>query len=291
MKGFKHFFPAPALNTRELTVRGIGVQESMPPCIIDRPKGTGDWLLMLFYDPVWIGANPAPAECTGATLMIWSPGTRQYYGHREHRFRHTWLHGDGTWLKDQLTASGLPINTPLPGVDPARMEWYLLAIHDELTLQPAPDAAIVRNLLDCWMRETVRAQRKDQSRTTPPPALMAVRHFLESDYDQPATLKDLATMAGLSTPHFCAEFKRYFGTPAMEYRIRQRLQRAAYLLQDQNLRVQEVARQVGYEDLFHFSRLFKSCFGASPRAFRNRLMQKNVETQREPTPNPSKEGN
>ena len=41
--------------------------------------------------------------------------------HAQPLLGHTWLHGDGTWLKDQLTASGLPINTPLPDVDPARL--------------------------------------------------------------------------------------------------------------------------------------------------------------------------
>ena len=56
----------------------------------------------------------------------------------------------------------------------------------------------------------------------------------------------------------------------MAYVIGQRLQQAAYLLRDRNLRITDVARQVGYEDLFYFSKLFKDRYGVSPREFRRR---------------------
>jgi two-component system response regulator YesN len=46
------------------------------------------------------------------------------------------------------------------------------------------------------------------------------------------------------------------------------MREAAYLLHDRNLNVTEIARRVGYAEIFHFSKLFKKRFGRSPRETR-----------------------
>ncbi len=56
----------------------------------------------------------------------------------------------------------------------------------------------------------------------------------------------------------------------INYLIGVRLRQARYLLLDRQLQISEIARRVGYDDLFHFSKLFKKHFGLSPRALRNR---------------------
>jgi AraC family transcriptional regulator of arabinose operon len=269
MRGFKHFFPVPPLRSADLTVRGIGVQEHMPACIIDRPTGTGDYLLMLFYDAVWVAAEGKPTRQPRNTFIIWTPGTRQYYGNGEHPYNHTWIHCDGRHIASLLRSTGVPRNEPFVVPDPAGMERCLLAVHEELTRHARPDEGIVRNLLENWLRETARAMaREEDAKDEIPPPFLAVRRFIESEYAAPIRLPELAKQAKLSVPHFCAQFKRLFGTPAIDYLIRQRLHQAAYLLKDRNLRIKEVAQRVGYEDPYHFSRLFRKHYGVSPRAFR-----------------------
>ena len=271
MQGFKHFFSAPPIRSAELTVRGIGVQEHMPACIIDRPVGSGDYLLMLFYDKVIVAAGEKSARQPRNTMMIWTPGERQHYGDREHPYNHTWIHCDGRVIESLLESTNLPRNTPFVAPDPAVMERCLLAVHEELTRHARPDATMVRNLLENWLRETARVISRDQDEKDDiPPSFLAVRRFIESEYATPIRLPDLAQQANLSVPHFCAEFKRHFGTPAIDYLIRQRLHQAGYLLKDRNLRIKEIARRVGYDDLYYFSRLFRKHYGVSPRAFRTR---------------------
>lgn len=270
MKGFKHFFPVPPLRSADLTLRGIGVQEHMPACIIDRPAGTGDYLLMLFYDEVWVAAEGKPTPQPRNTLMIWTPGTRQYYGDREHPYNHTWIHCDGRLVTSLLGATGLPRNDPFVVPDPTVMERCLLAVHEELTRHARPDATIVRNLLENWLRDLARSVTPDKDVKDDIPApFLALRRFIESEYAAPIRLPDLAQRVNLSVPHFCAEFKRHFGTPAIDYLIRQRMHQAAYLLKDRNLRIKEVAFRVGYVDIYYFSRLFRKHYGVSPRAFRS----------------------
>ena len=271
MQGFKHFFSVPPIQTPALTIRGIGVQEHMPACIIDRPHGTKarDYLFMLFYDQVVVDTGEKIASQPPGTMMIWIPGHAQYYGNREHPYNHSWMHCDGTIIRAFLRHNRLPLNKPFRLPDPAVMERHLLAMHHELTSHARPDAVIVRNIIENLLREIARIVNASPRTTdTCPPALLKVRHFIESEYSAPITLKQLAVMAHMSVPHFCLQFKKHFKTSPIAYLIRQRMHQAAYYLQDKNLKISTVAHQVGYDDLFYFSKLFKKHYGLCPRALR-----------------------
>jgi len=271
MQGFKHFFPVPPIQTPSLTVRGIGVQEHMPSCVIDRPHGTRvpDYLFMLFYDPVFIGAGEKASLHPGETMMIWTPGRAQYYGNREGKYNHTWMHCDGAFIRCLLRQNRLPLNKPFRLADAAVMERHLLTIHHELTNQLKPDERIVKNLIENLLREISRLVNSlSRKQAVCPQGLLKVRHYIESEYSAPITLKELAAMANMSIPHLCLQFRKHFKTSPIAYLIRQRMHQAAYFLQDKNMKVAVVAQNVGYEDYFYFSKLFKKHFGVSPRALR-----------------------
>jgi AraC-like DNA-binding protein len=50
-----------------------------------------------------------------------------------------------------------------------------------------------------------------------------------------------------------------------------RTERAKNLLLNPNLRVSEIAYEVGFQSLTHFNRVFKRILGRSPTEFRERL--------------------
>lgn len=264
----RYFFVRPPIQTPELSVHGIGIQERMPPALIDRPSGTGDYLFMFFYEPAIIRGTGGTLLRPANSLMLWPCGAGHYYGNPDHPFMHSWTHCDGTRIGDLLAREKLPLGQPIPEINPAMVEKYLLDLHHELTGTAAPDPVIVGNLFHNWFREIRRAMNTRGAKPGIPRRLLDVRWHLEMNFAAPMRLRDLATMACFSVPHFCAEFKRCFGTSPIEYVIRLRLRQAAYLLRDHNLPISEVARRVGYDDLFYFSRLFKTRFGQGPAAFR-----------------------
>lgn len=270
MRGFKHFFSVLPIQTPQLILRGLGVQELMAPSLIDRPHGTGDHLFMFFYDPVLIGTGSGRLLYPAGTLVLWTPGRPQVYGNPEQPYRHSWVHCNGTFIRRLLRQNRLPRNRPFPLPDPSLMEQHLLAIHGEVTRHTPADRIIVGNLLENWLRATARQLRQKKAPTSVPKTMLAARHHIESDYEQPLALPELAAAAHLSVSHFSAEFKRYFGMAPIEYLIHHRMHRAAYLLRDQELGISDVGRRVGYEDPFHFSKLFKKHFGTGPREFRGR---------------------
>lgn len=95
------------------------------------------------------------------------------------------------------------------------------------------------------------------------------REALESRYDEPFDLGRLAKLAGMSTPHFCAEFRRGYGVPPIAFLIQRRMAAAMTLVRGTDLPVGEVGRRVGYADPYHFSKLFKQHFGRGPKAERS----------------------
>jgi AraC-like DNA-binding protein len=57
---------------------------------------------------------------------------------------------------------------------------------------------------------------------------------------------------------------------ANEYILSKRLQKAKYLLQEEELTISEIAYKVGFSSLAYFSTVFKSKFSATPSEFREK---------------------
>ncbi|HEY3757516.1 MAG TPA: AraC family transcriptional regulator [Opitutaceae bacterium] len=91
---------------------------------------------------------------------------------------------------------------------------------------------------------------------------------LERDWHRPHRLSELATAAGVSVAHYSALFRRQAGFSPIDFLIRLRVRHACRLLDSTTLPVSEIARQVGYDDPYYFSRIFCRVMGAGPRAYR-----------------------
>ena len=81
-------------------------------------------------------------------------------------------------------------------------------------------------------------------------------------------LDNIAQSANLSTSFFCRKFKQDTGYAPIEYFNHLRIQRACQLLHFSDLRINEVAAQLGINDPFYFSRLFRKQMGVSPAEYR-----------------------
>lgn len=101
--------------------------------------------------------------------------------------------------------------------------------------------------------------------------LMPVLTHIHRHYQEPLTTKDMAACLHLSEPRFFALFKNIIGLSPGRYLQKVRLKKAQELLAVTEMRINEIASLVGYEDPFHFSRIFKKNFNISPEQFRKEL--------------------
>lgn len=243
----------------------------MSPGRIERPLGTQDYLLMLFHDESCIGAKPSWNKIRPAnTMMIWPTGTAHYYGNETSAYRHSWIHCDGRSLKEMLAKSGLPILRPFAVDSPTLFQQGLSDLLAELAAYTRPDPRITQCLLELCLLRIRQSRTRDRTASRVPEKLLAVQRLISSVPAEEVTLADMAKMAGMSPPYFCSQFKKTFGASPMESLIHHRLHHAAHLLTNWNLNISEIAAQVGYQDLFHFSKMFRKKFGVSPRKMRMR---------------------
>ncbi|WP_086347782.1 helix-turn-helix transcriptional regulator [Candidatus Enterococcus clewellii] len=90
-------------------------------------------------------------------------------------------------------------------------------------------------------------------------------YFLENCYTEEITLEQLATTFYVSPTHLSKVFKEVTGSSPINYLIQIRLKHAKNLLESEAMTsIKEVAQTVGYEDAYHFSKLFKKYYGISP---------------------------
>jgi AraC-like DNA-binding protein len=92
---------------------------------------------------------------------------------------------------------------------------------------------------------------------------------------QPAKGWDISAEAqrlGYSYAHLRRVFRRRTGLPPHQFVIKARLDDAAELLRSTPKPIKTIASHVGFDDVFHFSKLFRAHYGRPPASYR-RAMQ------------------
>lgn len=93
--------------------------------------------------------------------------------------------------------------------------------------------------------------------------------YFEEHYNEKISLDQIAENMYLSPFYISKIFKSETGDAPIRHLINIRLEKAKELLENGlNGSIQEIAAQVGYEDAYHFSKLFKKKYGISPSQVR-----------------------
>lgn len=114
------------------------------------------------------------------------------------------------------------------------------------------------------------AQPTDRRHTRAFSTYLRSRQFLEERYLELQTLKDIAAGCRVDAAYLCRLFQRFDNLSPYQRLTRMKMSRAAQLLTSTHLLVKEVADQLGYEDPYHFSRVFKKVYGVAPEQFGRR---------------------
>ena len=83
-----------------------------------------------------------------------------------------------------------------------------------------------------------------------------------------ATVSAVAKNIGIHRSYLTTIFKKKTGVSPQEYLLQCRMRRACILLSSTNNPIQAIAHNVGYDNPFTFSKIFKSYYGISPREYR-----------------------
>lgn len=104
-----------------------------------------------------------------------------------------------------------------------------------------------------------------------PPMITKAKQYIIENQAEELSLGQVAKAVNASAFYFCKMFKKVTGVNFTEYVCRVRIESAKNLLLNPNLRVSEIAYQVGFQSLTHFNRVFKKIVGEAPTEYRSKL--------------------
>jgi len=107
-----------------------------------------------------------------------------------------------------------------------------------------------------------------QQENAEPPPIKKAKQFIEENKTEDISMRDVAKVVNVSTFYFCKMFKKATGLTFTEYLSQVRISKAKNLLLNPNLRISEIAYDIGYQSLTHFNRTFHRIVGQSPTAYR-----------------------
>jgi AraC-like DNA-binding protein len=242
------------------------------------PEMTRNWQdLDLWYLQEGLGAVETPEGefvlRPGACLILRGGEPYSFHYDPDHLFVNYYVHFE--WLNARGRAVR-PGKAPAPGL-----------------FRMMPDPGLLESLLDRVV-EAVRQNRNDPRATEYLQAclceirradeLLAHAEITGSDADvkwiaelrrridhQPGrkwTVSDMARDFGASRSQFFRTFRRQTGKSAQAYVIDARMRQARFMLRDSGNSISWIAEQLGYRDVYFFSRQFREHHGQSPSAYR-----------------------
>lgn len=101
-----------------------------------------------------------------------------------------------------------------------------------------------------------------------PPWLRQAREMLVEHFAEPLKLTDIAAEVGVHPVYLATAFRRKFGLTVGEFVRQLRIEHACADLNKNDLPLSAIALQAGFADQSHFSKVFKSYVGVTPREYR-----------------------
>jgi len=216
----------------------------------------------------------AGAETLSPGFVYLIPGQRRHCYHCPLVFEVDWIH---VRLLDRQFSQLIAEQTGI-------RRWPISAWHSwkpvytrfaEFFQQPSSAPALrIHGFLACLFAELV-AEMPMAASITIPPWLDGVLAFMQQHFRRDPSLPEIARRADITAVHLQRTFTTVVGTTPRLWMERRRMEEARRLLGDRVLTIAAVAQQCGYDDAFHFSRVFRRFHGRSPRQWL---------TQAQPTP-------
>lgn len=97
-----------------------------------------------------------------------------------------------------------------------------------------------------------------------------ITHYLEENIERHLTLKDICEYIGLSTSRLSCIFRQKIGYSPIDYFILMKTKKACELLDNTEMKINQISLKLGFSDQYYFSRQFSRIMGMSPTSYRSR---------------------
>lgn len=235
---------------------------------IDRPKGRVDYLLILIEKGVvYISLNGEILKLQKNDFFIFAPNTPQQYSfEKDTLYNFYWVHFTGVYIPTLLGTSDLHTNTVYNGDISSTfiIKDAIKQITDELQVKNYNYETVASGILHSLFAKLPRYLKNNRN---PKDFIESVIETFNKDFVSINDISAFAKRNGLSPTYFIRLFKQHTSLTPKQYILRLRMEKAKQLLSVTDMKINEVARECGFESPLYFSKLFHKHFGVPPTRF------------------------
>lgn len=216
----------------------------------------------------WLDIGDGRLAVNGGDLLILPKGVAHAYGAQVSRpWTIYWVHFDGERVADYLKPLG---RGPVlhVGVQPRLLAEFdaLLGLRKQgLSVPHFIHAAHQLQALLTWLAILPARTTLKSGRVLDVDAVHAV---MRAHLHDSLNLDELAAQFKLSRFHFAKTYRALTGQAPIQDFIQLKMAHACRLLDEGSQSIRQVAEQLGYEDVYYFSRLFRKVVGMAPSHYR-----------------------
>lgn len=150
---------------------------------------------------------------------------------------------------------------------------YLLKPVDEESLNRAIEKAVKALNPDAVFGN---APESDDP-VTPDQIVSIIKEYLESNYHTNIRISMFSEKYFFSQEYLNKLFKSKYGYTIYEYVLKLRMERAAELLSQPDIKISDIAERLGYADNHYFSKAFRTYYQVTPTEYRKKLNPSSTE--------------
>lgn len=219
----------------------------------------------------------------GGAFLLYAEDKYEYVPDRRYPWSYVWIDFIGEELDELMAACGFRRDKPFITIHDfspvVLLLEQLLDVYDASETEKMQCAAYTMLLLAQLIGNERNKSKEDKQYQEKYKRVRDILTYIDSNYSQPLTIEKIATNNYLSPSYLMALFSEVVGMSPIEYLNTYRIAAACLRLQhpemcewlfdtpSEKLRIETVARAVGFTDPLYFSRVFKKLKGMSPRDY------------------------
>ena len=206
----------------------------------------------------------------GDVLYCFPKTHHRYYADQDDPWTLYWMHISGNSLAQYEKLMGITKQEPV-----IHLGLYNEAINLFRSLlqnyQPIPNE-------QQWLASTICAQhilayisatpRQKPSMIGHTQEMQSLIDYMQKSVNAHISLDEFAARVDMSPSHLCKVFRGFTGQTPIDYFNRMKIRHACSLLATSKMTMQQIADNLGIDDPYYFSRLFKKIMGLSPKHYR-----------------------